>query len=107
MAGRIIGCFCCLLCAFPFFMMDYLGKMRRDPLSFWSGDDSLKDKVRDVQSYNREMGILYRRYGLCYAAAAVCFLVIPVLGVGILLTSCTVGIYLVYRRYKSILEKYS
>lgn len=107
MIERIIMSFSCFLCASAFFMISYVGKMRNDPMSFWTGDDSLKDKVRDVKSYNREMVKLYNRYGFCFLAAAVGGAIRPEFGFGILIADCTVGVYLVYRRYKQILAKYS
>ena len=52
MAERIIGLVCCLLCAFPFFVIGIYNKDSREPIHFWSGDVSLKNKVKDVKGYN-------------------------------------------------------
>ena len=107
MAGRIISFICYLLCAVPFWTIAKYNKNSKDPISFWSGDTSLKDKVKDIPAYNREMAAVYNRYAWCFAVAAVGGAVHPLVGVGILAFACTVGIFLVYRAYKRILKKYS
>lgn len=53
--GGIIGLVSCLLCAFPFFVIGNFGKDSKEPVVFWSGDKSLKEKVKDVKGYNREI----------------------------------------------------
>ena len=64
--GQIIYCFCCLACALAFILIPLLNKETNEPVGFWSGDTSLKDKVNDVKEYNKEMSKLYMCYGLCY-----------------------------------------
>ena len=44
MVGRIVALVCCLLCAFPFFVISVYNKDSSEPINFWSGDTSLKDK---------------------------------------------------------------
>lgn len=107
MIERIILCFCSLLCAFPFYAFPMIGKDSREPMSFWTGDTSLKGKVLDVKAYNLAMFRLYKKYGAVFVVAAVCSAVYPLAGLVILLLNSTLGIYLVYRKYKSILAKYS
>ena len=63
MVGRIITCVCILFTAAAFWAIAKFGKEGKDPISFWSGDNSLKGKVTDVPAYNREMAALYNRYG--------------------------------------------
>ena len=106
MAGRIIGFICYMLCAIPFWTIAKFGKDGRDPISFWSGDTSLKGKVKDVPAYNREMAKVYTIYGWAYFAAAVGGAIHPIAGVAILVLAM-VGIVFVYRAYKKILAKYS
>lgn len=107
MAGRIISFISYLLCAVPFWVIAKYQKDSKDPISFWSGDTSLKDKVKDVSAYNREMAALYNKYAWAFAGAAVGGAVHPLIGVVVLALACTVGIFLVYRAYKKILKKYS
>lgn len=104
MAERIIGCLCGLLCAFPFLFLGYTAKMNRDPVSFWNGDTSLKEKVGDVKAYNAAMGKLYGRYGMAFLLSAVLCAVYPMVGFTLLMLTATVGIFLVYRGYKRILK---
>lgn len=106
MAGRIIGFICYMLCAIPFWAIAKFGKEGKDPISFWSGDTSLKDKVKDVPAYNREMAKVYTIYGWAYFVAAVGGAIHPIAGVVIMVLDL-IAIIFVYRAYKKILSKYS
>ena len=106
MAGRIISFICYFMCAAIFWSIAKFGKDGKDPISFWTGDTSLKGKVKDVAAYNREMAKVYAIYGWAYFAAAVGGAIDPIAGVGILVLAM-VGIVVVYRAYKKILSKYS
>lgn len=57
MVGRIVGLVSCLLCAVPFLIISVYNKDSKEPINFWSGDTSLKNKVKNVQDYNKEMAI--------------------------------------------------
>ena len=106
MAGRIISFISYMLCAIPFWAIARFGKDSKDPISFWTGDTSLKGKVKDVAAYNREMAKVYTIYGWAYFAAAVGGAIHPIAGVAIMVLAL-VGIVFVYRAYKKILERYS
>ena len=106
MAGRIIGFICYFMCAAAFWGIAKFGKDSKDPISFWSGDTSLKGKVKDVPAYNREMARVYTIYGWAYFAAAVGGAIHPIAGVVIMLADLA-AIFFVYRAYKKILSKYS
>lgn len=60
MVGRIVALVCCLLCAFPFFVIGVYNKDSSEPINFWSGDTSLRDKVKDIKGYNTEIAGLYK-----------------------------------------------
>lgn len=107
MVGRIIGMISCLLCAIPFEVIAKYNCDSDEPISFWSGDSSLRDRVLQVADYNREMAVLYRKYAISWVIAALLFLIYPMAGVILCLLDCSVGIYLVYRAYKKILNRYS
>lgn len=107
MAGRIAGFVCFLLCAFPFWVIGAYNKDSSEPIHFWSGDTSLKDKVRDVKGYNAEMAQLYKRCALFFLLTGIVFVVFPIGGIVLTVFACSVGIYLAYRVYKRILERYS
>ena len=106
MAGRIISFISYMLCAIPLWAIAKFGKDGRDPISFWSGDTSLKGKVKDVAAYNREMAKVYTIYGWAYFAAAVGGVIHPIAGV-LILALDLIAIIFVYRAYKKILSKYS
>lgn len=105
MVGRIIGLISCLLCAFPFFIIAKYDKNSREPINFWSGDKTLKEKVRNVSEYNQEMAGLYRKCAIAFCISGIGFLIAPIAGVIMICFDCTIGIYIVYRRYKDILGK--
>ena len=107
MVGRIVGLVCCLLCAFPFLVVGIYDKDSSVPINFWSGDTTLKDKVRDVRGYNMEMAGLYKKCALFFLLAGVSYLAFPVAGIVLLVFGCSAGIYLAYRCYQGILERFS
>ena len=107
LAGRIIGLVSFLLCAFPFFVISIYGKDSREPINFWSGDTSLKDKVKDIKGYNTEMAGLYKKCAGCFLLTGILWAVFPIAGIILFVFDCSVGIYLAYRVYKGILERYS
>lgn len=107
MVGRIVGLVSCLLCAFPFGVISVYNKEGDEPMNFWSGDTSLKDKVKDVKGYNAEMAGLYRNCALFFLVSGILFMIFPAAGIILLIVGCSAGIYVAYRVYKKILEKYS
>ena len=48
MAEKIVGLISCLLCAVPFLIIGIFEKNSKEPITFWSGDKTLKSKVKDV-----------------------------------------------------------
>lgn len=106
MIGGLIGFVACLMCAIPFFIISKYEKDSREPINFWSGDESLEKKVKNVKEYNREMAALYQKCAVAFLVAGLGCLFYMGLGILILGLECTVGIYLVYRKYKKILEQY-
>lgn len=104
MIGRIIGFVCCLLCAFPFLIISEDANNIQVPINFWSGDNSLKNKVENVKKYNLKMVELYQQCSLVFVVSGIVFLILPVMG-GIVL-ECTIGIYFVWKSYKKILGAY-
>lgn len=107
MLERIIGLFCSLLCSFPFFVISVYGKDSKVPINFWSGDTSLKSKVKDLPGYNKEMAALYRKCALAFLITGIAFLAAPIAGTIIICLDITLGIWLAYRSYKKILGLYS
>lgn len=107
MAERIICFICGVFCAAPFWAISLLKKNSNEPINFWSGDISLKEKIKDVPKYNAEMAALYRNFGLVLFAAAFVALIFPIAGIVLLCLTCSLGIYFLYKSYKKILGKYS
>ena len=107
MGGKIICAISFLMCAVPWWGIAKFGKDGKDPISFWSGDASLKGKVKDIPAYNREMAKVYTIYGWAMFASVIGAMVHVVAGLVIMGLDITVGLFLVYRAYKKILAKYS
>lgn len=107
LVGRIISAVSCVLCSLPFFIIGKYDKDSVEPIGFWSGDTTLKDKVKDVKSYNKKMAALYIKCGIAFLINAVVFFIYTFAGIVLLIVECTVGIYVVWRIYKKILEEYS
>lgn len=107
MLGRIIGLISCLMCAVPFLVISVYNKNSNEPINFWSGDTSLKSKVKNIRDYNKEMSELYKKCALAFLVTGIGFIIYPIVGVVLICFECTAGIYIVYRLYKKILNKYN
>ena len=107
MVGRVIGLVSCLMCAIPFLIISVYNKDSKEPINFWSGDTTLKSKVKNVGEYNKKMAALYKRCAVAFFVSGIGFMVYPYLGVAMICFDCTLGIYLVYQNYKKILREYS
>ena len=94
MAEKIVGLISCLLCAVPFLIIGIFEKNSKEPITFWSGDKTLKSKVKDVTAYNLML-------------SGICCLISLGFGIVMLVLDCTAGVYLMYRSYKRILERNS
>lgn len=107
MLGGIIGFVSCLMCAVPFLIIGVYNKDSKEPINFWSGDTTLKTKVKQVKEYNEEMACVYKKCAIAFLVTGVACLCWLPLGIVLLCFDCTLGIYLVYRNYKKILSRYS
>ena len=107
MVGRIVGLVSFLLCAFPFFIISVFNKDSAEPIAFWSGDTSLKDKISDMRAYNIEMAGLYKKCAMSFVLTGILFAMFPVAGIILLAFECSIGIYLAWKSYKKILARYS
>ncbi|MBQ7838923.1 MAG: hypothetical protein IJ390_00300 [Lachnospiraceae bacterium] len=107
MVGRMVGFISCFMCAVPFLIISIYNKNSREPINFWSGDTTLKVKVKNVSGYNQEMAALYKKCAVAFVITGIGFLIIPWIGVILLCFDCTIGIYIVYRNYKKILGRFS
>lgn len=108
MAGRIILSLCCFLCAGAFFLNAFLCGIKNSPVTFWNGSDStLKKIVRDVPNYNREMKQAFLLHALGWLLSGIASAFSPAAGLLCLALLCTLGFWLLWKRYKQILAKYS
>ena len=107
MFPRIIGALVSLLCAAPFYALAMGRDDPRTPIPFWSGDDTLRDKLGDIPAYNREMAALYTRFAGVLLANALIAGVWPGASFVLLIAELAVGLFLIHRRYRALLAKYS
>lgn len=105
--GNIVAFTSCLLCAIPFLIISKYDKDSATPITFWSGDKSLKEKVTDIPAYNKEMANLYKLLGFGFIVCGIGCIIYLLFGVVLLFLCCTLGLFLVYKKYKTILNKYS
>lgn len=106
MAEKIIGCLVACLVSGAFFLVSMMGN-DREPVTFFSDDTSLKDKVRDIPAYNREMKRTYRLYAYVYLLAGVLFMINSLYGFVLMGVNITAGLLCVYLCYRKILKRYS
>ena len=105
MAGRIILALCCLLCASGFFLAGYLTRISSAPVQFWTGsEEKLKETLQDVPGYNRKMGTAFRLYAAAWLFCDLLGAAYPPAGVLGITALCTLGLYLLYRRYRKIVS---
>ncbi len=99
-----IAFICCGLCALPLYIIAFFGEHDTKPINFWAGDKSLE--IADVEGYNSSMAALYKRCALILIVTPVLIILHVYIFIGVLCFECTVGIYIVYRQYKKILNRY-
>lgn len=107
MIGAVVTFVCCLFCAFPFIIVAKYDRNSMEPIGFWTGDKSLKGKVKEVKLYNEEMAKVYSYCAWAFFITGIVSFVSTKLAFACIFLDCTVGIYFVWKKYKSILAKYS
>lgn len=103
----IVGLISFGLCAVPFLILAHYGKGSKTPVSFWAGDDSLSDKVKNLTEYNAKMAKLYGKCAAAFAVNGICCLISVPAAMVLLAVECTAGFYIVYKKYKNILDSCS
>lgn len=108
MFPRILIFFVCLLCAVPFLLLSYLGKISRTPLHFRNGDEArLAAILKDIPAYNRAMAKAYRNFGLLFLTLAVLAAALPALGILGIAIQCTLGFFLLWKKHKALVNQFS
>ena len=99
---------CLFMCAVPFLIISVFNKDSVTPITFWSGgENKLKDKINNINAYNQEMALLYRKCAIAFLIAGICSCIHPIIGIILVVLECTIGVFFVYRNYKKILNKFS
>ena len=106
MAEKVIIFMCAVLCAVPFFLIGYLNRNSYEPIAFFSGDTTLKNRIADVKAYNRGMAKLYCTYAIIVLITGLISFINPGVAIVMLLIECTLGLLFLYFKYKNLLEKY-
>jgi hypothetical protein len=73
MVERMVGLVCCLLCAFPFLIIGIYNKDSKEPINFWAGDNTLKEKIKDIGNYNIEVANLYKKFAMVFFLTGILF----------------------------------
>lgn len=108
MSSQIIIALVCALCAVPFYLIGYLGAISKSPLHFWSGDDEkLKKAIKDVPGYNRRMAAAFRWYATVCLLCAPAAVLSPLAGILGIAAVCPLGLFLLWKRHRQLLENYS
>jgi len=107
MAGRIIMCLVCFGCAVLFFAIGIYAQKREKPMWFWADTAVDASQITDIRQYNKENGILWKRYSLWFWAAGLAEFWNTLASVAVLVLGCTAGIALLIRGYNRIYKKYS
>lgn len=106
MAGTIIMCFVCFLCAAVMFAIGAYAKKLDKPMWFWSGSEVKSSQITDVKQYNRENGRMWQLYSLWFFAAGLAEFWSGVVAVTLLTCGCTVGSVILVLSYNKIYAKY-
>ena len=106
MAGAIIWSITVFGCAILFLGMGIYAEKREKPMWFWAGTTVDESKITDVKAYNKENGNMWKLYSLWYFASGIVYFINQVLGVIILVLSCTVGIGILVSTFTRIEKKY-
>lgn len=109
MAAKIIMFVCCLMCGVPFLIISAYNRSNAiTPIVFWSGsEEKLKRELKDIQGYNGEMAAIYQKCAFAFLLAGIGAFIHVAVGMLLLVFDCTIGIYLVFRKYKMILQKFT
>lgn len=107
MAGKIICWIVSFGCAILFYSIGAYAQNLEKPMWFWSGTKVEVNQITDIKQYNKENGIMWKRYSLWFVAAGFAEIWNSVATLIILVLSCTVGLVILIRSYKKIYEKYS
>ena len=106
MVGKIICWVISLGCAILFYSIGAYAEKQEKPMWFWSGTKVDPSQIADVKQYNKENGVMWKRYALWYVAAAIAEIWSELAFGAILVLSCTVGLAMLVRSYTRIFNKY-
>lgn len=102
MVERIIFFVCCFMCSVPFLIMSG-NKDSMTPIPFWAGSESkLKKELKDIKSYNEEMGKLYKKVAVTFVICGGVGIIHIMIGLIALGCASTIGFYYVYKQYEKI-----
>lgn len=107
MASSIICCMSFSLCGLAFILIGYTQKNSDNPITFFSGDDSLKVKITNMKRYNKQMSKLYVTYGSCFIFIGIISFLNIILSLILLAILLTIGLGGVYFSYNRILKENS
>jgi hypothetical protein len=93
-------------CAALFYGIGVYAQRIDKPMHFWSGTKVDPKQITDVERYNHENGVMWKLYSLWYVAAGLAQIWSMLVGVIILIGSCSIGLVLLILTYNKIYIKY-
>lgn len=104
--GQIIWYVCVLGAAALFWGIGVYAQKKKTPMSFWSGIEVARSEIIDIQQYNKESSIMWKRYSMWYWLSAVLTIWNIMAALVVMVLGGTVGIGLLIWNYKKIEKKY-
>lgn len=107
-AGIVILLACYWGSAALFYGIGIWACKRKTPMHFWAGTEVDPSTISDIPAYNRANGKMWKLYSIPYwIAGLLSFWAVGRIAALILLTlACTVGLWWLIRRYRSIEKQY-
>ena len=106
MADIVIWFACVWGCAILFIGIGCFAEQRKKPMWFWTGDMDKEIQVTDVKAHNKAHGTMWKKYSIWFWLAGITYVFSVKIALAILILSCTVGLFQLYRTYKKIEKKY-
>lgn len=104
--GSVIFAIICWVCFLIFFGIAIYAFKRKTPMHFWSGTTIKEEEIKDINSYNRENGIMWLIYSSSFLIAGILALFKIEIATILLIVFSTVGLGILIYAHQRIYNKY-
>lgn len=94
-------------CGLLFYGIGVFAKKREKPMWFWSGTEVHSYEITDVEKYNKENAIMWKKYSLWFFVSGITYIFNSVAGLVLFVSGFTIGLALLIFEYKKIYKRYS